>query len=68
MDAIVDLLASFSYWQDARRELSDCYSSCEHSPGYFCYHQAEKEARAREQFREALLKIIDERIEFAHGR
>lgn len=59
---IEDLLAAFESWQEAKKNLLECYADCEVSADYHCYSRAQTEEQKRTQFEDALNQYIDQRI------
>ncbi len=65
MKTIEDFLVSLEEYQEAKQDLDKCYESCNSSPGYHCWHYADRERKARKSLGDCLQQIIDERVQFA---
>lgn len=62
---IEKLLQAFEDWIDSKNNLMKCYKDCDSSPSYHCSRYADKESEARQDLKNCLETIIDERVKIA---
>jgi len=59
MDELIDdLIDSFSYYADSKKELKESVDGCEHDAGYFCAQRSQEVDLAKEALKENIIKII----------
>lgn len=57
-----DLSDAEAEWHVARKELANCYASCEYDRAYFCHSQIETERKAGVEFYRRMDAYIDQRV------